>query len=216
MSRFSTGLRLSRHEDFPARRCGLAGGGRPAAQAQERAGWSRQPQGRAFRPRLAEPAPGPDREQRLQRLDQRHLLRRRRRRVVLDRQPQDPGGLRRRHARATSTATSPSSSAAQTPRTSSRRDDAASRAWPIAQQYQFFRNQWFHPHVGGGVDIARETTTEEYEPVFVFDPVTRVDAADLAGAHRGTGASDHRAAVRRNRVQGLHDAARVLHRRHCA
>ena len=44
----------------------------------------------------------------------------------------------------------------------------------IGQQYQFFRNQWFHPHVGGGVDIARETTTEEYDPVFVFDPVTRI------------------------------------------
>jgi hypothetical protein len=44
----------------------------------------------------------------------------------------------------------------------------------IAQQYQFFRNQWFHPHVGAGVDIARETTREAYDPVFVFDPVTRV------------------------------------------
>jgi opacity protein-like surface antigen len=43
----------------------------------------------------------------------------------------------------------------------------------IGQQYQFFRNQWFHPHVGGGVDIARETTREEYQPVFTFDPVTR-------------------------------------------
>ena len=44
----------------------------------------------------------------------------------------------------------------------------------VSQQYQFFRNQWFHPHVGAGVDIARETTREEYDPVFVFDPVTRV------------------------------------------
>lgn len=43
----------------------------------------------------------------------------------------------------------------------------------IGQQYQFFRNQWFHPHVGGGVDIARETTTEEYDPVFTFDQATR-------------------------------------------
>jgi opacity protein-like surface antigen len=43
----------------------------------------------------------------------------------------------------------------------------------VSQQYQFFRNQWFHPHVGAGVDIARETTTEEYSPIFVFDPVTR-------------------------------------------
>ena len=44
----------------------------------------------------------------------------------------------------------------------------------IAQHYQFFRNQWFHPHVGGGVDIARETTREAYDPVFFFDPVLRV------------------------------------------
>ena len=44
----------------------------------------------------------------------------------------------------------------------------------IAQQYQFFRNQWFHPHVGAGVDLARETTREEYNPIFIFDPITRV------------------------------------------
>ena len=43
----------------------------------------------------------------------------------------------------------------------------------IGQQYQFFRNQWFHPHVGAGVDLARETTTEEYQPVLVFDNVGR-------------------------------------------
>jgi hypothetical protein len=43
----------------------------------------------------------------------------------------------------------------------------------IAQHYQFFQNQWFHPHVGLGVDIARETTREDYDPVLVFDPVTR-------------------------------------------
>src|SRR4029079_14107727 len=39
----------------------------------------------------------------------------------------------------------------------------------VGQQYQFFRNQWFHPHLGAGVDLARETSTEEYQPVFVFD-----------------------------------------------
>jgi hypothetical protein len=43
----------------------------------------------------------------------------------------------------------------------------------IAQHYQFFRNQWFHPHVGAGVDIARQTTREQYQSVFVFDPITR-------------------------------------------
>jgi hypothetical protein len=44
----------------------------------------------------------------------------------------------------------------------------------IAQQYQFFRNQWVHPHVGAGVDLARETTREDYQPVVVYDTVTRL------------------------------------------
>jgi hypothetical protein len=44
----------------------------------------------------------------------------------------------------------------------------------VAQQYQFFRNQMFHPHVGAGVEIVRETTREEYDPIFVFDPVARI------------------------------------------
>src|SRR5262245_8239222 len=44
----------------------------------------------------------------------------------------------------------------------------------ITQQYQFFRNQWFHPNVGAGVEIARATTTERYPPVFVYDSATRI------------------------------------------
>ena len=43
----------------------------------------------------------------------------------------------------------------------------------VSQQYQFFRNQWFHPHLGAGLDIARETRREEFQPVFVFDQVAR-------------------------------------------
>jgi hypothetical protein len=43
----------------------------------------------------------------------------------------------------------------------------------IGQQYQFFRNQWFHPHVGGGIDVARRSTETEYQPVTVFDNATR-------------------------------------------
>jgi len=46
-------------------------------------------------------------------------------------------------------------------------------ALTVQQQYQFFRNQWFHPHVGVGVELARETTTERYDPISVFDNVTR-------------------------------------------
>ena len=44
----------------------------------------------------------------------------------------------------------------------------------VAQHYQFFRNEMFHPHVGAGVEIARETTTEEYSPILVFDNVRRI------------------------------------------
>jgi opacity protein-like surface antigen len=61
------------------------------------------------------------------------------------------------------------SPAFESSRVSVRQDSVA-----VAQQYQFFRNQWFHPHVGGGVEIARETSTEEYQPVTVFDNVARV------------------------------------------
>jgi hypothetical protein len=40
----------------------------------------------------------------------------------------------------------------------------------LGQQYQFFHNAWFHPHVGAGVELARETTTEVYQPVIIFGP----------------------------------------------
>ena len=43
----------------------------------------------------------------------------------------------------------------------------------ITQQYQFFENAWFHPHVGAGIDFAREISTEEYAPVSVFDIATQ-------------------------------------------
>lgn len=58
----------------------------------------------------------------------------------------------------------------------------------VSQQYQFFRNQWFHPHVAAGLDIARETSSAEYAPVIVFDPVTRV-TRELARA-RSEGPTD--------------------------
>ena len=63
----------------------------------------------------------------------------------------------------------------------------------VAQHYQFFRNQWFHPHVGAGVDIARETTTEEYQPVIVFDNITRVSRQVTPARTEGP---DHRTIVR--------------------
>jgi opacity protein-like surface antigen len=63
----------------------------------------------------------------------------------------------------------------------------------VAQQYQFFRNQWFHPYVGAGLDIARETTIESYDPVFVFDSVTRVSRQLTPAQTRGP---DHRMVAR--------------------
>ena len=63
----------------------------------------------------------------------------------------------------------------------------------IGQQYQFFRNQWFHPHVGAGVDIARETSRETYQPTFVFDSVTRT-STQIAPAR--TEEAEHRTIAR--------------------
>ena len=51
----------------------------------------------------------------------------------------------------------------------------------IGQQYQFFRNQWFHPHVGGGVDLARRSIVEEYQPVTIYDSASRTTRVISAG-----------------------------------
>jgi hypothetical protein len=41
----------------------------------------------------------------------------------------------------------------------------------IAQQYQFGRNAWFHPHVSVGAAVAFDTRTEYYDPIYdYFDP----------------------------------------------
>ena len=63
----------------------------------------------------------------------------------------------------------------------------------IAQQYQFFRNEWFHPRIGIGVDIARETRREEYDPVWGYDTVARM-TRELVPAR--TEAPEHRTLVR--------------------
>jgi hypothetical protein len=43
----------------------------------------------------------------------------------------------------------------------------------VSQQYQGFRNAWFHPHVAAGVDLTWETTREEQFPTILYDNVTR-------------------------------------------
>ena len=62
------------------------------------------------------------------------------------------------------------------------------RSLAVAQQYQFFRNRSFHPRVGAGIDIARETRTGAYGLTLrniatgVYQQVTpRID-----GPHRRT------------------------------
>lgn len=49
----------------------------------------------------------------------------------------------------------------------------ARRVVGISQQYQFFRNAWFHPHVAAGASLAWDRVTEHLDTVFLFDPVTR-------------------------------------------
>ena len=38
----------------------------------------------------------------------------------------------------------------------------------VGQQYQFFRNTWFHPHAGAGVDLTWERTTQVVHPVIQY------------------------------------------------
>jgi hypothetical protein len=43
------------------------------------------------------------------------------------------------------------------------------RTLGLTQHYQFFRNAWFHPYIGAGLDLVHETKDERFEPVRVFD-----------------------------------------------
>jgi hypothetical protein len=40
----------------------------------------------------------------------------------------------------------------------------------VAQQYQFFRNSWFHPHVAAGADLNWETTSARIDAVIAYGP----------------------------------------------
>lgn len=59
------------------------------------------------------------------------------------------------------------------------------KAIGIGQQYQFFRNAWFHPHLAAGAHVVWERRTDEYQPYYIYDPVARinrlVDDRHLAG-----------------------------------
>lgn len=40
----------------------------------------------------------------------------------------------------------------------------------IGQHYQFFRNQWFHPHIGAGVLVVWEEIEETLDSAIVYEP----------------------------------------------
>ena len=47
------------------------------------------------------------------------------------------------------------------------------RALGVSQQYQFYRNAWFHPHVAAGANIVWERTSTYIQPVIVYDDPMR-------------------------------------------
>jgi outer membrane protein W len=55
------------------------------------------------------------------------------------------------------------------------------RAAGLTQQYQFFRNAWFHPYLGAGIDVLREKQDEHSEPVLTFNHAGR--ASVIAPGH---------------------------------
>ena len=44
------------------------------------------------------------------------------------------------------------------------------RTLGISQQFQFFRNVWFHPHLAAGVHVSWENITDEISPVVIYSP----------------------------------------------
>jgi hypothetical protein len=46
----------------------------------------------------------------------------------------------------------------------------STRRVAVAQQYQFFRNAWFHPHAAAGADLNWETTSGRVDPVIAYLP----------------------------------------------
>lgn len=44
------------------------------------------------------------------------------------------------------------------------------RTLGIGQHYQFFRNQWFHPHIGAGVLVVWEEVEERLDSAIVYEP----------------------------------------------
>ena len=47
------------------------------------------------------------------------------------------------------------------------------RVLSVGQQYQFFRNVWFHPYVGAGANVTFERVTDRTDPTVFSDDVSR-------------------------------------------
>jgi len=47
------------------------------------------------------------------------------------------------------------------------------RTLGVSQQYQFFHNVWFHPHVAAGVNFTWERQRDEPGPIYIYDAVTQ-------------------------------------------
>jgi hypothetical protein len=47
------------------------------------------------------------------------------------------------------------------------------RTLGISQQYQFFHNVWFHPHLAAGANVTWERRTDHIGPIYLYDDVAR-------------------------------------------
>lgn len=47
------------------------------------------------------------------------------------------------------------------------------RTIALGQQYQFFHNAWFHPHLGAGANLTFERSQLHRSAATVYDPITR-------------------------------------------
>lgn len=59
------------------------------------------------------------------------------------------------------------------------------RTISISQQYQFYDNVWFHPHVAAGVNVTWERRIEEFSPAYTYDPVTGAAGLTIPGRVEG-------------------------------
>lgn len=49
------------------------------------------------------------------------------------------------------------------------------RTLGISQQYEFFHNVWFHPHLAVGANITQEHLTAETQPIVLYNEVSRTN-----------------------------------------